>query len=86
VKRRLALAALLCACSLTAAGAQQTPIKIGFIYSFSAGAGIAGRELNDTIALFQKRYGDSAGGGKSRSSGATTAASLRTARSVSRKR
>jgi branched-chain amino acid transport system substrate-binding protein len=61
---RAALAVALCVSALGGASAQQAPIRIGIIYSFSAGAGIAGRELNDTIALFQKRYGDSAGGRK----------------------
>jgi branched-chain amino acid transport system substrate-binding protein len=47
-----------------AAIAQQTPIKVGVVYSFSGGSATAGKEFNDTLATFQKLHGETAGGRK----------------------
>jgi branched-chain amino acid transport system substrate-binding protein len=43
---------------------QQTPIKIGIVYSFSGAGGTAGKEFNDIVALFQKQHGDTIAGRK----------------------
>ena len=43
---------------------QQTPIKIGVVYSFSGGNATAGKDFNTTVAMFQKQYGDTIAGRK----------------------
>ena len=43
---------------------QQTPIRIGVIYSFSGAGGTAGKEFNDIVAVFQKQHGDTIAGRK----------------------
>jgi branched-chain amino acid transport system substrate-binding protein len=44
--------------------AQQPPIKIGIVYSFSGAGGTAGKEFNDVVAVFQKQHGDTINGRK----------------------
>jgi branched-chain amino acid transport system substrate-binding protein len=44
--------------------AQQTPIRIGVIYSFSGAGGTAGKEFDDIVAVFQKQHGDTINGRK----------------------
>jgi len=43
---------------------QQTPIRIGIVYSFSGAGGTAGKEFNDVLAVFQKQHGDTIAGRK----------------------
>jgi branched-chain amino acid transport system substrate-binding protein len=43
---------------------QQTPIRIGIIYSFSGAGGTAGKEFDDVVAVFQKQHGDTINGRK----------------------
>ncbi len=44
--------------------AQQTPIRIGIVYSFSGAGGAAGKEFNDVVAVFRKQHGDTINGRK----------------------
>jgi len=44
--------------------AQQTPIRIGVIYSFSGAGGTAGKEFDDIVQLFQRQHGDTINGRK----------------------
>jgi branched-chain amino acid transport system substrate-binding protein len=46
------------------ASAQQAPIRIGIVYSFSGGGGVAGKEFDDALAVFQKLHGDTINGRK----------------------
>jgi branched-chain amino acid transport system substrate-binding protein len=47
------------------ASAQQGPIKIGIVFSFSGGDNVEqGKEFDAAIAAYQKEHGDSAGGRK----------------------
>jgi branched-chain amino acid transport system substrate-binding protein len=43
---------------------QQTPIRIGIVYSFSGAGGTAGKEFQDVLAVFQKQHGDTIAGRK----------------------
>jgi branched-chain amino acid transport system substrate-binding protein len=67
MKRSLGAAVAAVAVILFGGGAaigQQTPIRIGIVYSFSGAGGVAGKEFNDTLAVFQKLHGTTAGGRK----------------------
>jgi len=67
MKRSLGAAVAAVAIILFGGGAaigQQTPIRIGVVYSFSGAGGVAGKEFNDTLAVFQKLHGTTAGGRK----------------------
>jgi branched-chain amino acid transport system substrate-binding protein len=57
-----ALALTLPALGSTGVSGQPTPVKIGVVYSFSGAGGVAGKEFNDTVAVFQKLHGTTAGG------------------------
>src|ERR1700744_3768169 len=63
-----AFLALVTLASLAAAGtasAQQGPVKIGIVFSFSGGDNVEqGKEFNAAIAAYQKQHGDTAGGRK----------------------
>jgi branched-chain amino acid transport system substrate-binding protein len=63
-----ALLALLAIGSAVTAGtaiAQQGPVKIGIVFSFSGGDNVEqGKEFDAAIAAYQKEHGDSAGGRK----------------------
>jgi branched-chain amino acid transport system substrate-binding protein len=64
---RLALALTALGSLITApiANAQQGPVKIGFVFSFSGGDNVEqGKEFDAAIAAYQKEHGDSAGGRK----------------------
>jgi branched-chain amino acid transport system substrate-binding protein len=58
------LAVALLALGSGAALAQQNPIRIGVIYSFSGAGGTAGKEFDDIVQLFQKQHGDTINGRK----------------------
>ena len=63
--RRILVAALALAIpALGPAGVsgQQAPLKIGVVYSFSGAGGVAGTEFTNTLAVFQKLHGTTAGG------------------------
>jgi len=64
---RLALALTALGSLITApiANAQQGPVKIGIVFSFSGGDNVEqGKEFDAAIAAYQKEHGDSAGGRK----------------------
>jgi branched-chain amino acid transport system substrate-binding protein len=64
---RLFIAAAVAASLLIAgpAFAQQGPVKIGIVFSFSGGDNVEqGKEFDAAIAAYQKEHGDSAGGRK----------------------
>ena len=44
--------------------ASRHPIRIGIVYSFSGAGGVAGKEFDDTVAVFQKQHGDTIDGRK----------------------
>jgi branched-chain amino acid transport system substrate-binding protein len=44
------------------ARAQQTPLKIGIVFSFSGAGGVAGKEFDTTLAVFQKQHGETVAG------------------------
>ena len=44
--------------------AQQPPIRIGIVYSFSGAGGTAGKDFDNALAVFQKKYGDTVAGRK----------------------
>ena len=43
---------------------QQTPIRVGIVYSFTGGSATAGKEFQDILAVFQKQHGDTVAGRK----------------------
>ena len=63
-----AFLALLALASVAAGGiayAQQGPVKIGIVFSFSGGDNVEqGKEFDAAIAAYQKQHGDTAGGRK----------------------
>jgi branched-chain amino acid transport system substrate-binding protein len=59
----LSAAAILMLGGASAIG-QQTPVRIGIVYSFSGAGGTAGKDFNDTLAVFQKQHGDTINGRK----------------------
>jgi branched-chain amino acid transport system substrate-binding protein len=59
----LSAAAILMLGGVSAIG-QQTPVRIGIVYSFSGAGGTAGKDFNDTLAVFQKQHGDTINGRK----------------------
>lgn len=63
--RRVFALVLLGSLTATAALAQQPPIKIGIVFSFSGGDNVEqGKEFDAAIAAYQKEHGDVAGGRK----------------------
>ena len=61
----LALFALASLATAGTAFAQQGPLKIGIVFSFSGGDNVEqGKEFDAAIAAYQKEHGDSAGGRK----------------------
>jgi branched-chain amino acid transport system substrate-binding protein len=61
----LALAAIASIGFAGPASAQQGPVKIGIVFSFSGGDNVEqGKEFDAAIAAYQKEHGDSAGGRK----------------------
>lgn len=61
----LAAVALASVAATGTASAQQGPIKIGIVFTFSGGDDVEqGKEFDAAIAAFQKEHGDSAGGRK----------------------
>jgi len=61
----LALLALGSILGTGTAFAQQGPVKIGIVFSFSGGDNVEqGKEFDAAIAAYQKEHGDSAGGRK----------------------
>ena len=44
--------------------ATATPIRVGVVYSFSGASGVAGKEFDDTLAVFQKLHGTTVAGRK----------------------
>jgi branched-chain amino acid transport system substrate-binding protein len=44
--------------------AQQAPIRVGIVYSFSGAGGTAAKEFDDALAVFQKQHGDVIAGRK----------------------
>jgi branched-chain amino acid transport system substrate-binding protein len=46
------------------ASADQEPIRVGIVYSFSGGSLTAGKQFDDALALYQKLHGDSVAGRK----------------------
>ena len=43
---------------------QQSPIKVGIVYSFSGASGTTAKEFDDVFAVFQKQHGDTVAGRK----------------------
>jgi branched-chain amino acid transport system substrate-binding protein len=65
VRTGLALLAVASLATAIPATAQQGPLKIGVVFSFSGGDNVEqGKEFDAAIAAFQKTHGDSAGGRK----------------------
>jgi branched-chain amino acid transport system substrate-binding protein len=68
MKLRLAVAFLAVAALLPfgpgSAFAQQAPIRVGIVYSFSGASGTTAKEFDDVLALFQKQHGEVVAGHK----------------------
>lgn len=59
--RRKALAALAASTLLCAPAMAQETVKVGLLLTYSGPSGLAGQHADDTIKVFQQRYGSSAG-------------------------
>jgi len=59
--RRQALAALAAAALLSAPAMAQETVKVGLLLTYSGPSGLAGQHADDTIKVFQQRYGSTAG-------------------------
>ncbi len=59
--RRQALAALAASALLSAPAMAQETVKVGLLLTYSGPSGLAGQHADDTIKVFQQRYGSTAG-------------------------
>lgn len=59
--RRQALAALAASALLSAPAMAQETVRVGLLLTYSGPSGLAGQHADDTIKVFQQRYGSTAG-------------------------